>query len=102
MSKLGSKIVVVGVSAAGKSTFSRKLAQSLNLPLTLMDSIMWKPGWNYVGDEETVRKLDEASAQPEWIIEGYISKEARTFVFDRADSIISILITHHSLLRGDT
>lgn len=88
MSKLGNKIVVVGVSAAGKSTFSRKLAESLNLPLTLMDSIMWKPGRDYIGDDETVRKLDEASSQSGWIIEGYISKEARTFIFDRADSII--------------
>lgn len=88
MSKLGNKIAVVGVSASGKSTFSRKLAQSLNLPLTLMDSIMWKSGWNYIGDKETVRRLDDISSQPEWIIEGYISKDARTFIFDRADSII--------------
>lgn len=85
---LGSKIVVVGVSASSKSTFARSLAQKLGLPLTLMDSVMWRPGWNYVGDEETVRQLDRVSAQPEWIIEGYISKEARTFVFERADSII--------------
>ncbi len=40
---MGNKIVVVGISAVGKSTFSRKLAQTLNLPLTLMDTIMWKP-----------------------------------------------------------
>src|SRR5690606_34839433 len=39
-------------------------------------------------DEETVRKLDEVSLSSEWIIEGYISKEARTFIFDRAGSII--------------
>ena len=88
MSKLGNKIVVVGVSAVGKSTFSRKLAEKLNLPLTLMDSIMWKPGWEYIGDEATVGKLDEISNNPEWIIEGYISKEARGFLFSRADTII--------------
>jgi adenylate kinase family enzyme len=88
MRKLGNKIVVVGVSASGKSTFSRNLASKLNLPLKLMDSFMWKPGWDYVGDEETVRILDEISAQSEWIIEGYISKQARSFVFDRADTII--------------
>jgi adenylate kinase family enzyme len=88
MTKLGTKIVVVGVSAAGKSTFSRKLTHKIDLPLTHMDSIMWKPGWNYIGDDETVRRLDEISSGPQWIIEGYISKEARTFIFDRADSII--------------
>jgi adenylate kinase family enzyme len=53
-----------------------------------MDSIMWRPEWSYIGDKETVRKLDEISSQNEWIIEGYVTTEARTFLFDRADSII--------------
>lgn len=85
---LGKKIVVVGVSAAGKSLFARRLADKLNLPVFLMDAIMWKPGWQYIGDEETVKRLQEVSAGAEWIIEGYISKNARTFIFDRADTII--------------
>jgi len=63
MKNLGGKIVVIGVSASGKSTFSRKLSKKLNLPLTLMDKIMWKPGWDYIGDEETVKKLDQISSQ---------------------------------------
>ncbi len=88
MTNLGKKIVVVGVSASGKSTFSRKLAESLSLPFIAMDAIMWKPGWDYIGDEATVEKLKEVSAGSEWIIEGYISKGARTFLFDRADTII--------------
>lgn len=88
MTKLGNKIVVVGISASGKSTFSRVLAQKKNIPLTHVDEIMWEAGWNYVGDEVTVRKLDKVSSGHEWIIEGYICKEARPFVFERADSII--------------
>jgi adenylate kinase family enzyme len=82
------KIVVVGVSASGKSTFSRKLAEETNLPLIFMDEIMWNPGWEYIGDEATVQRLDEESSKTEWIIEGYITKEARKFVFERADKII--------------
>ncbi len=85
---LGKKIVIVGVSASGKSTFSRKLAGALSLPLIPMDAIMWKPGWNYIGDEATVEKLKEVSSGSEWIIEGYISTTARTFLFERADTII--------------
>jgi len=88
MNNLGEKIVIVGVSASGKSTFSRKLTEKINLPVIFMDSIMWNPGWQYIGDEETVKKLDEASARDKWIIEGYISTEARTFIFDRADTIV--------------
>ncbi|MES2215802.1 MAG: hypothetical protein V4481_00715 [Patescibacteria group bacterium] len=88
ITNLGKKIVVVGISASGKSTFSRKLAAKINLPLTMVDSIMWKPGWQYIGDEEIAKKLQEVSSGTEWIVEGYITKEARPFVFDRADSII--------------
>ncbi len=86
--KIGKRIAIVGVSASGKSTFARKLSEKTRLPLFLMDSIMWNPGWQYIGDEETVRKLKEIGAKEEWIIEGYISKEARTFLFDRADTIM--------------
>lgn len=86
--KIGNKIVIVGVSATGKSTFARKLSVKTNLPVIFMDSIMWSPGWKYIGDEETLKKLDEISFKDTWIIEGYITKEARTFLFERADTII--------------
>lgn len=88
MANLGNKIVVVGVSASGKSTFTKKLAAETNLPVVFIDAIMWKPGWNYIGDEETIKRLGEESLKDKWIIEGYISKEARAFLFDRADTII--------------
>jgi adenylate kinase family enzyme len=88
MNTLGKKIVVVGISASGKSTFTRQLGIKTGLPITFMDAIMWKPGWDYIGDEATVKQLEEISAGSEWIIEGYISKKARTFLFERADTII--------------
>lgn len=86
--KLEKKILVVGVSASGKSVFSRKLGHRTGLPVTYIDALMWKPGWSYIGDDETVKLLDEASQQPEWIIEGYIEKEAQALILERADSII--------------
>lgn len=86
--KLGKKIVVVGISASGKTTFSKKLSEKIGIPLVLMDAIMWKPGWNYIGDVKTAQKLDELSSKPEWIIEGYITRAARTIIFERADTII--------------
>jgi len=85
---LGKRIVVVGVSASGKSTFARKLAAKTNLPLTHIDAVMWKPGWDYIGDEATVRRLKEISQQGEWIIEGFIDKNALESVLTRAESVI--------------
>lgn len=82
------KIVIVGVSASGKSTFSKKLANILDIPVTFMDSIMWKPGWVYAGDEFIIEKLRDVSGNSDWIIEGYIKTEARKFLFEKADLII--------------
>lgn len=82
------RIVVVGVSASGKSSFSRELAKKTGLPLVFMDEIMWNPGWEYIGDEATIEELQEESQKDSWIIEGYITTSARTFLFDRADTII--------------
>lgn len=82
------KIVVVGVSASGKSTFARRLSEKLGITLIHMDEIMWNPGWEYIGDELTVQRICEASLKPEWIIEGYISKAARTDLFEKADLIL--------------
>lgn len=86
--KLGNKIVVLGVSASGKSTFARKLGAITRLPVTYMDALMWKPGWQYIGDEETIRLIKEASQKEAWIIEGYIEKEARVDLFNKADTIL--------------
>lgn len=82
------KVVVVGVSASGKTTFSRKLSEKLAIPLTAIDAIMWNPGWEYIGDVETRAKLMEIGSGDEWIIEGYIMKDVRAFLFEKADAII--------------
>jgi adenylate kinase family enzyme len=82
------KIVVVGVSASGKTTFSRKLTSKTGLPAIHVDGLMWKPGWKHVGDEEMVKLIAQASQQDEWIIEGYITKAARRDLFEKADQIL--------------
>lgn len=92
---LENKIAIVGVSASGKSTFARSLAAKTNLPLTHMDAVMWQPGWNYIGDEETIRKLNEVSSQEKWIIEGYIDKGAYETVFSQADTIVYLDYPRH-------
>lgn len=85
---LGTKLVVVGVSASGKSTLARALAEKLRIPLTHMDTIWWKPGWVEVGEEEAAKQLERITSGEAWIIEGYIPKISRPLVFERADHIL--------------
>lgn len=82
------KIVIVGVSASGKSSFARKLSEKLQIPVTHMDEIMWNPGWEYIGDEKTVAAINEAVKKEDFIIEGYIDKAARVNLFNAADKIL--------------
>ncbi|MFV0627562.1 MAG: shikimate kinase [Alphaproteobacteria bacterium] len=64
------RICVIGNSGAGKSTFSRKLAEKLNYPLCHIDKIIWKAGWKEVSDEERLEKIQEFIAQDKWIFDG--------------------------------
>lgn len=49
---------------------------------------MWRPGWDYLGEEGTTKMLNEITLKDSWILEGYIVKPARAFVFERADTIV--------------
>ncbi len=39
------RIVVVGSSGAGKTTFSRALGRRLDIPVICLDQHYWRPGW---------------------------------------------------------
>tara|TARA_B100001989_G_C24528031_1_gene459848 strand:+ start:740 stop:1252 length:513 start_codon:yes stop_codon:yes gene_type:complete len=88
MTKSPKKILIQGVSASGKTTFGEKLAHKLQRPVIMVDEIMWKPNWVYVGDEETAKKLKKVTSKEAWIIEGYIVGLVRQDVFDQADLIL--------------
>lgn len=64
------KINVVGTSGSGKSTFSRQLAQKLNLPCTEMDALFWQPDWGEASDEQLFCALRQVVAQPGWVLDG--------------------------------
>lgn len=82
------KIVVLGVSASGKTTFAKELSNKLGVQPFLIDEIMWKPGWDYIGDEQTFEAINEIIETDSWILEGYIEKKARVGVFNTADKIL--------------
>ncbi|WP_198160399.1 (d)CMP kinase [Photobacterium jeanii] len=64
------KINVVGTSGSGKSTFSQKLAKTLNYPYLEMDAIYWQPNWQESSDEEFMAALNSELAQPNWVLDG--------------------------------
>lgn len=64
------KIIVIGSSGAGKSTFSRQLRDITGLPLYHLDMIWHKPDRTNVTKEEFDKRLFEIMLTDEWIIDG--------------------------------
>ena len=64
------RILIIGSNGAGKSTFSFRLAEKLNLPLVHIDRIYWRGSWDVTPESEFDRIVRTEAEKPAWIIEG--------------------------------
>lgn len=65
------KIMIMGSSGSGKSTYARKLGEALALPVYHLDAYYWKPGWVETPKEEWVKFNEQLVMKEEWIIDGH-------------------------------
>ncbi|MFE3071375.1 adenylate kinase [Streptomyces sp. NPDC059247] len=81
------RILVVGVTGAGKSTLARTLGARLDLPRHEMDALRYDgPGWAVSPRlAETVSAL---AAGPRWIVDSPGSPEVREPLWERADTVV--------------
>ena len=81
------KILVIGCSGSGKSTYARALAECTKLPLVHLDRLYWRPGWTHVSREEFDALLAAELAKPAWIMDGNYD---RTLVarLERCDAVV--------------
>ncbi len=77
------RINVTGNAGAGKSTLAKHIAQTLDIPLIEMDSLLWLPGWEKRSPEELRDILFPLLQQEAWVLDG-VSKLVR----EHADHII--------------
>lgn len=64
------RILVIGCPGAGKSYFSKKLGEILNLPVIHMDNLYWRENKTPITREELIAKLEPYLKQEQWIIDG--------------------------------
>lgn len=67
------RILVIGSSGAGKSTFSRRLSKITGLPVIHLDTLFWNPGWVETPKDEWNKKVETALLGEEWIMDGNFS-----------------------------
>ena len=68
------KVVVLGCSGSGKSTFAVRLHDVTGLPLYHLDNIWWKPDRTHISRDEFDRKLDDLIRPDRWILDGDYSR----------------------------
>lgn len=79
------RIAINGRAGAGKSTLARRLATTLALPYTEIDSLQHGPGWRRRDTfVEDVRAIVESER---WVIE-FQYDDTRPLILDRADVLV--------------
>ena len=71
---IGNKILILGCPGSGKSTFARKLAAKMGLPLIHLDNVWWRADGTHISRAEFDRALDELLAGESWIMDGDYSR----------------------------
>ena len=64
------KIIVIGCPGSGKSTFSRALHKTTNIPLYHLDLMYWNADKTTVEKSVFRQRLADALEKDEWIIDG--------------------------------
>src|SRR5215470_8299564 len=67
------RVMVVGSSGSGKTTFARALAEKLRLPLVELDRYYWRAGWNEPTGAEWRKSVADLAATPDWVMDGNYS-----------------------------
>ncbi len=81
------RIVVIGSSCSGKSTFSQHLAIKEKIEYIELDQLHWLPDWEERLDEEFRQLVSEAISSESWVVDGNYSV-ARDVIWPRATKII--------------
>jgi adenylate kinase family enzyme len=95
------RVLVMGCSGAGKSTFARALADRLGLPFVSLDQLFWQPGWREPKMEDFTAKVTRAAEKSAWVIDGnYTRHGAGELRRERADTIVWFDLPRRVCLAG--
>ncbi len=98
------RIVVIGSSCSGKSTFSQRLAHKHKVEYIELDQLHWLPNWVERPDDDFRALVTKAVSSDSWVVDGNYSV-ARDIVWSRATQIIWLnhsfgLVLYRSITRS--
>ncbi len=81
------RIVVIGSGGSGKSTFSRRLGEKLDIPVVHLDRLYWMAGWQRRPTGEWLGALSRELEREAWVMDGNFGA-TRRLRLERADTVI--------------
>jgi hypothetical protein len=80
------RILVVGMSGAGKTTLASRLGRLLDLPFHELDALAFGPGWSAdPGYGDAVARI---AAGPAWVVDSWALPAARQPLWAAADAVV--------------
>ncbi len=81
------RVVVIGTSCSGKTTFASQLAGKLAIAHTELDVLHWLPDWQMRPLDDFRSLVKEVVEQDRWVIDGNYGK-VRDIVWPRATHLV--------------
>lgn len=81
------RIIVIGVTSAGKSTLAENLAAKLGIDFIELDALHWEPDWVDAPLEIFRQRVETATSAPAWALAGNYSA-VRDLTWPRAEAVI--------------
>jgi adenylate kinase family enzyme len=91
------KVVVVGTSCSGKSTFARAMASRQGIACVELDALFWEPGWIEAPIEIFRERVESALGVQAWVAEGNYRK-VRDLLWTKAETLIWLDYPFHIVL----
>jgi adenylate kinase family enzyme len=81
------RVVVIGATGSGKSTFAERLAARLGGAYVELDALHWEPHWTEAAPDVFRERVALAAAGACWVVAGNYSR-VRDVVWPRADTVV--------------
>ena len=95
------RVLVMGSSGSGKSTFARRLSDMTGIPFVSLDALFWKPGWVASDNAEFGQRVAEVARQPQWVMDGnYTGSGAGELRRHCSDTVIWFDLPRRSCMLG--